>query len=157
MKPNDNCPIDAMRRRLLTGAGAGAALSLGELLFPRAAQAAPKRGGTFVYTNTYPNNRMGDARTGRHPQHWLDLNNRSAYNALTWVDENLEVQPELATAWEPSADLKVWDITLREGVLFHDGREMTADDVVSSYRSTRPRPATPSRSSRSRRWAGRCA
>ena len=28
MRPNDNCPIDAMRRRLLTGAGA--ALSLGE-------------------------------------------------------------------------------------------------------------------------------
>src|SRR3546814_12392886 len=36
--------------------------------------------------------------------------------------------------WEPSDDLKVWDITLREGVMFHDGREMMADDVVSSFK-----------------------
>jgi len=135
MRQNQSMPMDAMRRRLLMGAGATTALTLGDLLGPAAAQtAAPKHGGKFVYTNTYPNNRMGDARNGRHPQHWLDLNNRSAYNALTWVDENLEVQPELATAWEPSDDLKVWDITLREGVTFHDGREMTADDVVSSYK-----------------------
>ena len=127
-------PPDLLRRRLL--AGGAAAVTLGELMWPgdAGAQATPKRGGKFVYTNTYPNNRLGDARNGRHPHHWLDLNNRSAYNALTWVDEKLDVQPELATAWEPSADLKVWDITLREGVRFHDGREMTADDVVSSYK-----------------------
>lgn len=135
MRQDQTIPTNAMRRRLLAGAGATAALSLKDLLFSESAFAdQPKRGGTFVYTNTYPNNRMGDARTGRHPHHWLDLNNRSAYNALTWVDENLEVQPELATAWEPSADLRVWDITIREGVSFHDGREMTADDVVSSFR-----------------------
>jgi len=134
MKPCDTA-MNAMRRRLLAGAGAVTALSLSDLLWPDMAQAAqPKMGGRLVYTNTYPNNRMGDARNGKHPQHWLDLNNRSAYNALTWVDEDLEVQPELATAWEPSDDLKVWDITLREGVMFHDGREMTVDDVVSSYK-----------------------
>ena len=125
MKPSETTPMSVLRRQLLMGAGATTALTLGELLWPTQAHAMqPKRGGSFVYTNTYPNNRMGDARTGRHPQHWLDLNNRSAYNALTWVDENLEVQPELATAWMPSDDLKVWDITLREGVMFHDGREV---------------------------------
>src|SRR5687767_11914569 len=122
MNERDVPPGDALRRKILIGTGGAMALSLNELLWPGVAQAAPtpKRGGKFVYTNTYPNNRIGDARTGRHPQHWLDLNNRSAYNALTWVDEKHEVQPELATAWQPSADLKTWEITLREGVSFHD-------------------------------------
>lgn len=137
MQDHDSNPKDAMRRRLLIGASGAVALSLNELMWPdeaHAQAAVPKRGGKFVYTNTYPNNRIGDAKTGRHPHYWLDLNNRSAYNALTWVDEKLEVQAELATAWEPSADLKTWDITLRDGVSFHDGREMTADDVVASFK-----------------------
>jgi peptide/nickel transport system substrate-binding protein len=48
------------------------------------------------------------------------------------VNEKLEVEPELATSWQ-SDDQKVWEIALREGVKFHDGRDMTADDVVSSF------------------------
>ncbi len=33
-----------------------------------------------------------------------------------------------------SADAKVWTVTLRKGVTFHDGRSLTADDVVFSLR-----------------------
>lgn len=137
MKSTDETPVDLMRRKILLGTG-GAAITLGELIWPDDALAQPaapqpKRGDTLVYTNTYPNNRMGDARTARHPHNWLDLNNRSAYNALAWVDEKMEVQPELAKGWTASPDMKVWEIALREDVVFHDGRPMTADDVVSSY------------------------
>lgn len=129
----------AQRRRLLLGAGGAATFTLAELLWPREAEAQaaaqqPRRGGRFVYTNTYPNNRVGDARNGRHPYYLLDLNTRTSYNGLTWVDEGLEVKPELATGWEGSADQKVWDVSLREGVRFHDGRDMTADDVVASFK-----------------------
>ncbi|MBN9428196.1 MAG: hypothetical protein J0H09_16970 [Burkholderiales bacterium] len=128
----------AQRRSLLAAAGATLAGSaLHELLWPDAAHAQtqqqPRRGGTFVYTNTYPNNRMGDARNGKHPYYLLDINTRSAYNGLGYVNANMEVEPELATSWEPDADLKVWEIALREGVKFHNGRDMTADDVVASF------------------------
>lgn len=42
------------------------------------------------------------------------------------------VTPGLATGWTRIDDLTL-ELSLREGVLFHDGTEMTADDVVFSY------------------------
>ena len=35
----------------------------------------------------------------------------------------------IATAWEPSADHKRWTFTLRRGVRFHNGDELTSSDV----------------------------
>jgi peptide/nickel transport system substrate-binding protein len=53
---------------------------------------------------------------------------------LTFSNQRLEVKPWLATSWRPSADLKTWTFQLRRGVRFHNGRVMTADDVVASFR-----------------------
>lgn len=39
---------------------------------------------------------------------------------------------QLATSWEASPDGKVWTFTLRDDVTFHDGRKLTANDVVYS-------------------------
>ncbi len=124
------------RRDLIVATGAAlAGLGLKDLFGPgeALAQPKPKSGGKFVYTNLYPNNRMGDAKNGRHPYYLLDINTRSAFNGLAYVTDRLKVEPELATSWEPSDDLKAWDIQLREGVVFHNGRDMTADDVVASF------------------------
>ncbi len=43
------------------------------------------------------------------------------------------VEPSLATACTPNADLTVWICTLREGVTFHDGSKLDANDVVMSW------------------------
>ncbi len=40
--------------------------------------------------------------------------------------------PSLARFWKASRDNLTWTFTLREGVKFHDGRELTSDDVVYS-------------------------
>jgi peptide/nickel transport system substrate-binding protein len=48
---------------------------------------------------------------------------------LTW-DRNEELKPALATAWESSKDGLHYTFKLRRGVLFHNGREMTTDDVA---------------------------
>jgi ABC-type transport system substrate-binding protein len=44
-----------------------------------------------------------------------------------------EVVAGLAEEWEPNEDLTEWTFKLREGVTFHDGTPLTADDVVASY------------------------
>ena len=44
--------------------------------------------------------------------------------------------PGLATSWRRIDDRTV-ELTLRQGILFHDGTEMTAEDVVFSFSDTR--------------------
>src|SRR5262249_50175905 len=41
--------------------------------------------------------------------------------------------PGLATNWNVSDDGKTYVFHLRHGVLFHDGAELTADDVVYTF------------------------
>ncbi|MBI4045299.1 MAG: ABC transporter substrate-binding protein, partial [Devosia nanyangense] len=43
--------------------------------------------------------------------------------------EGGELRPGLATAWEQVDDL-TWHFTIREGVKFHNGQTMTAEDVA---------------------------
>jgi peptide/nickel transport system substrate-binding protein len=57
----------------------------------------------------------------------------NVYDTLVQPDENLDMAPALAESWETSDDQLTWTFTLREGVTFHNGDELTADDVVYSY------------------------
>jgi peptide/nickel transport system substrate-binding protein len=47
-----------------------------------------------------------------------------------------EPVPWLAESWEVSDDAQMWTFTLREGVTFHDGRPLRAEDVVFSFQLT---------------------
>lgn len=100
------------------------------------AGATPKHGGKLVYAQTYPNWAIGSSDRGEHPYYWIDLLTRSVWNCLTWVDHDYTVRSELATDWAPADEtMAVWDFTLREGVRFHNGKEMTSEDVVSSFKA----------------------
>lgn len=52
-----------------------------------------------------------------------------AYEALLDFDKNGKLVPSLAESWTVSPDGKSYLFKLRKGVKFHDGRELTADDV----------------------------
>jgi peptide/nickel transport system substrate-binding protein len=56
------------------------------------------------------------------------------YNTLVRIDEQLRVVPELAESLEP-ADPVTYIARLRPGVLFHNGRELTSEDVVYTFKS----------------------
>jgi len=43
------------------------------------------------------------------------------------------VEPALATDWSANDDLTLWTFTLRDDVMFHDGSQFDANDVVSTY------------------------
>lgn len=56
----------------------------------------------------------------------------NVFDPLVRVGSDGEAEPRLATEWTQVDDL-TWDFTLREGVTFHDGTELTAEDVVFSF------------------------
>jgi peptide/nickel transport system substrate-binding protein len=57
---------------------------------------------------------------------------RNIYDSLADYKDGLNPEPMLATGWEISDAQDSVTITLREGVLFHSGREMTAEDVAAN-------------------------
>jgi peptide/nickel transport system substrate-binding protein len=53
---------------------------------------------------------------------------------LVFSDQHLTLQPQLATSWSSNATADVWTFKIRQGVKFHDGSPLTADDVVYTYK-----------------------
>jgi peptide/nickel transport system substrate-binding protein len=47
--------------------------------------------------------------------------------------QTLTLKPVLATSWTPNSKADVWTFKIRQGVKFHNGQAMTADDVVYTY------------------------
>ncbi len=97
------------------------------LVVPVGAQ--PKRGGTLRYAH------IGEPTT-------LDLHWTTAtitrdigvhlYEGLFSLNASYEPRPLLVDRWTVSPNRLVYTFYLRQGVQFHHGREMTADDVVAS-------------------------
>jgi peptide/nickel transport system substrate-binding protein len=54
------------------------------------------------------------------------------FDTLVWKDEEGYV-PWLAEEWAVADDGVTWTFRLRQGVTWHDGRPLTADDVAFSY------------------------
>ena len=56
------------------------------------------------------------------------------FSSLVRIDDQLRIVPELAESLE-QPDPITYVARLRHGVLFHNGRELTSDDVVYTFRS----------------------
>ena len=57
---------------------------------------------------------------------------RHIFEGLFAFDENYTPKPMLLESWERSPDGKTVTFHLRKGVLFHNGKELVAEDVVAS-------------------------
>jgi peptide/nickel transport system substrate-binding protein len=66
-----------------------------------------------------------------------------AYDYLVDVGPDNQIQPRLATDWTRSEDGLTYEFKLAEGVTFHDGTPMTADDVVYTFRRLRDTEGLP--------------
>ena len=95
-----------------------------------AAEEGPKYGGTL--NAAFQNEWAGlDPHTVSSYSSYQILNN--VLEGLTFYDDELNLVPWLAESWEQSEDGLTWTFKLREGVKFHNGREMTAEDVKWSF------------------------
>jgi peptide/nickel transport system substrate-binding protein/oligopeptide transport system substrate-binding protein len=68
------------------------------------------------------------------------------FDGLVQFDTHLKPIPAIAEFWEASQDRRTWTFSLRRGVTFHHGREVTADDFVYSFtrllKAAKPGPLT---------------
>jgi ABC-type transport system substrate-binding protein len=87
----------------------------------------PQYGGTMILT--YQNDIATlDPATGYDWDNWGM--EKWIYDALLDYDADMNMIPHIADMPEVSDDGTVFTFTLREGVKFHNGRELTADDVA---------------------------
>ena len=69
---------------------------------------------------------------------------QQVFDGLVQFDANLNVVPCIAKSRQASYDGLVWTFDLRQGVKFHHGREVSADDFVYTFtRFLHPRTASP--------------
>jgi peptide/nickel transport system substrate-binding protein len=52
---------------------------------------------------------------------------------LSFSNSDLELEPKLAEKWEPNDDGSEWTFTIRQGVKFHSGATLVADDIVQTF------------------------
>lgn len=57
---------------------------------------------------------------------------RNIFEQLVALDANFEVKPMLAESYDVNDEGDVYTFYLREGIKFHNGKEMTAEDVIAS-------------------------
>jgi len=66
-------------------------------------------------------------------------------NGLTKLDTEGNVEPDLASTWETPDKGKTWIFTLKEGVVWQDGKKVTSQDILYQFSDVvveRPNPKT---------------
>ncbi len=144
------------RRKFLRGVGAtGAGLALGPLLAACGdSTTTTTAGGTATTaagetTTTVAATKGGSLRVGivgGSAKDTLDPGRSSfepdnafvtqLYDGLMGLDTDFRLENRLAEAVEPNADASVWKIKLKSGLEWHDGKPVTAEDVVFSFQRT---------------------
>ncbi|MBK6393845.1 MAG: ABC transporter substrate-binding protein [Betaproteobacteria bacterium] len=122
-----------MRQASLRRALAAAALAAGVALAPHAAAQELKIAVAADVTsidphffNLFPNNNIAE----------------HIFDKLVQMDADSRMIPGIATSWK-TIDPTTWEFKLRKGVKFHDGSELTAEDVAFSIDRVAQIPNSP--------------
>lgn len=128
----DHLPIYSISRRaFLAGTAAAASLTIPGLLNAADAK-APQRGGRLrVGINAGSAKDTIDAKAPLTDADIARQNN--IYDTLLAFSPDYSIEPALAESVEPSERSTVWTIRLRKGVTFHNGKSLTARDIVATF------------------------
>ncbi len=92
----------------------------------------PKRGGSLRLASS--GGGTSDTLDGNNCVENLDFARApQLYDCLMEVDANAIPQPALAEELTPNADATEWTIRIRKGVVFHNGKPFTIDDVLYTF------------------------
>ena len=64
------------------------------------------------------------------------------FDTLYGTDENYQVQPQMVEGHVIENDGRLWTLTLRDGLMFHDGQKVLARDAVASIKRWASRDVT---------------
>jgi peptide/nickel transport system substrate-binding protein len=120
------------RRRLLGYGAALGGLWVASCVAPPTAPSVPsgpRRGGQAVIYILHPDT----LNPAISPVSTTIYNTPFFYSGLTRPDDDYLPQPDLAESWTVSSDGKQFTFKLRSGVMFHDGRPLTAEDVKFTW------------------------
>ena len=105
-------------------------MALSPMLVGTALAQAPRSSTLVVAIPADPQHFNPGITTGGHTHAVAD----SLFNGLVALDRDARVLPDLAQSWTIEEDGKVYRFKLIKGVRWHDGKPLTADDVVFSFR-----------------------
>lgn len=110
-------------------AGLGLTAGCGSVPAPAPANAPRRRGG--VYSHGATGGGLKDTLDPHFPVTNPDIARCfNLYEPLLRWNNDYEVEPALAESIEPSDDALTWTVRLRQGVEFHHGKTVTAQDVL---------------------------
>jgi peptide/nickel transport system substrate-binding protein len=117
---------DFLRTATWLGLSAVAAYGIVGEADPALAQEAKPKGGTLrLETTVYDIANPVIGTSTAHPYIYSQV-----LEYLTVIGADGVTRPHLLQSWAASDDLKVWTLSVRPGVMWHSGRNFTADDVV---------------------------
>jgi len=92
----------------------------------------PKRGGTlqFAIGSGGSSDAMNPLKPGLPPDY---ARLPQVFEPLAMWDANMNSVPLLAESIEPNKDGSVWTVRLRKGITFHNGKPLSADDVIYTF------------------------
>jgi peptide/nickel transport system substrate-binding protein len=139
---NEASIIGSQSRRdfLRRAAGGTAVLGMGGLLAacgssssaPSAVSGKAKQGGTITLASS--GGGASDTLDGNNCVETLDFARApQLYDTLMEVDANNIPQLHLADEVTPNADATEWTIRVKNGVVFHNGKPLTIDDVLYTF------------------------
>jgi peptide/nickel transport system substrate-binding protein len=105
---------------------------------PPPAEVGPRNGGSLVVGLADDTANWSPASAAWSPSQ-LQVG-RTIYDRLAAYADNRELMPELAEAITPNSDFTEWTITLREGVVFHDGSPLEAAALQANLDAQRLSP-----------------
>ncbi len=119
------------RQFVMSALAAGVVLPTALGMADKVAAATPKKGGKMIVGSAH-----GSTTDSLDPSTYENgFSTSTSYlygNGLTEVDNDGSLVGDLAESWEATADAATWRFKLRSGVEFHNGKSLTADDVIAT-------------------------